>query len=45
LLDAPPLQRLSQVTSLDDFFVIKNETEEIDMNASFLSNQEDYTTE
>ena len=45
LIDAPPLQRLPQVTSLDDSFVIETETEETDMDTSFLSNQEDYTTE
>ena len=45
LLDAPPLQRLPQVTSLDDSFVTETETEETDMDTSFHSNQEDYTTE
>jgi len=45
LIDAPPLQRLPQATSLDDSFVIETETEETDMDTSFLSNQEDYTTE
>ena len=40
LLDASPLQRLPQVTSLDDSFVT-----ETDMDTSFHSNQEDYTTE
>jgi len=45
LLDPPPLQRLPQVTSLDDSFVTESETEETDMDTSFLSNQEDYTTE
>ncbi|XP_065920854.1 THAP domain-containing protein 5-like isoform X2 [Dysidea avara] len=42
LLNAPPLQRLPQVTSLNDSFVTEEET---DLDTSFLSNQEDYTTE
>ena len=41
LLNAPPLQRLPQVTLLDDSFVTE---EEIYLDTSFLSNQ-DYTTE
>jgi len=45
LIDAPLLQRLPQVTSLDDSFVIETEIEEKDTDTSFLSNQEDYTTE
>ena len=45
LLDASPLQRLPQVISLDDSFVIETETEETEMDALFFSNQEDYTAE
>ena len=38
-LDAPPLQRLPRVTSLDNSFVTETEAEETYMDTSFHSNQ------
>ena len=42
LLDAPPLQRFPAATSLDDSTATETET---DLDTSFCTNQEDYTTE
>ena len=44
LLNAPPLQRLQPVVSLDDSIATETETE-TDLDTSFCSNREDYTTE
>jgi len=45
LIDPPPLQRPPQATSLDDSFATEIETDETDLDTSFLSNQEKNTTE
>jgi len=42
LLDVPPLQKLPPVTSLDDSIATETKT---DLDTSFCTNQEDYTTE
>ena len=46
LLNAPPLEKFLQATaSLDGSFATETEPEETDLDTSFCSKQEDYTTE
>ena len=46
LINAPPLEKFSQASDvLDESFTTETEPEETDLDTSFCSKQEDYTTE